>query len=250
MKCFDSIEFTAIQGALNYFHFGPYFMKMIMTLYANFRTSVLHNGFQSDYIYPTHDIHQGCAVSSYLYILNAEILSTNIKSNVNIKGIPIGNITEMVVQYVDDMTVATLFDTNSVNAIVNELEDFRNNTGLKANYEKTTIFCIGKAKFTNKKLNLNQRFKWADMDINILGITLDDQELLKSYSKVLNKTETITKIWAQRPLTRKGKIVVLNSLIGSLLVYKMQVLPTIDKNIQIRINRIIEQFIWNSRKPK
>ena len=59
-----------------------------------------------------------------------------------------------------------------------------------------------------------------------------------------------TKLWKQRGLSLKGKVIILNALVGSLLVYRMQVLHTIDKNMVIRLNKIIEDFVWNGRKPK
>ena len=59
-----------------------------------------------------------------------------------------------------------------------------------------------------------------------------------------------TKLWKQRGLPFKGKVIILNALVGSLLVYRMQVLHTVDKNMVIRLNKIIEDFVWNGRKPK
>ena len=42
----------------------------------------------------------------------------------------------------------------------------------------------------------------------------------------------------------------LNALIGSLFIYKAQVLSGIPKNLETKLNRILENFIWNGRKPK
>ena len=66
-KCFDSIEFTAIKGALKFFDFGPNFIKYVQLSYNQFTTYVLQNGFLSDKISPTRGIHQGCSISGYLY---------------------------------------------------------------------------------------------------------------------------------------------------------------------------------------
>ena len=51
-------------------------------------------------------------------------------------------------------------------------------------------------------------------------------------------------------MTLCDKIPILNSLVGSLLVYHMQLLPSITENDAIKVERLLEDFIWNSRKPK
>ena len=57
-------------------------------------------------------------------------------------------------------------------------------------------------------------------------------------------------MWKQRGLSLKGKVIIINTLIGSLFTYYMQVLPKISNAIQVKLKRIIEDFIWNGRKPK
>ena len=88
-KCFDTIEFQAIEGALNYYGFGHKFIDMIMLLYTDFQTAVVHNGHISDWFTRTRAIHQGCAISGYIFLLNAEILANKIQNNANIQKIPI-----------------------------------------------------------------------------------------------------------------------------------------------------------------
>ena len=46
------------------------------------------------------------------------------------------------------------------------------------------------------------------------------------------------------------KIEIINSLIASLLVYKMQSLPKLSSKSVKRINDQIVKFIWSGRKPK
>ena len=52
-KCFDKIEFTAIEGALQYFGFGQNFIQMVKLLYCQFETAVVHNGEITDFMNPT-----------------------------------------------------------------------------------------------------------------------------------------------------------------------------------------------------
>ena len=110
------------------------------------------------------------------------------------------------------------------------------------------IYRVGACKGTDVKIPTSQNFKLADCDINVLGICIDN--LQDSYNQVLKKITAVTNVWKQHKLTLVGKVTMLNSLVGSLLMYHMQILPLIDKNIVIQINKIIENFIWHGRKPK
>ena len=168
-KCSDTIEFQAIKGSLDFFNFGPYFTKMILTLYNQFESCVSHNGNVSEYFTPTRAIHQGCAVSGYIFVLIAEILSMSLKNNHKIKGIPIPigetHQEELVSQYINDMHLTTLFEEETLEQIVHELENFYHNTGLRVNYQKSTVHHIGALKGTGKKIKTKTKFKWADVDI-------------------------------------------------------------------------------------
>ena len=49
-KCFDTIEFDSIRGALKYFNFGEGIINMIFLLYDEFETCVLYNGHKSEFL--------------------------------------------------------------------------------------------------------------------------------------------------------------------------------------------------------
>ena len=249
-KCFDTIEFVAIRGAMQYFGIGPKFIEMVMLLYKNFETAICHNGYLSEWYKPERGCHQGCSISGYLFLLNTEVLAHQIIQNREIKGVMVGPNEEKVSQFVDDMNLTIMNDHQSLQSSINALEDFKNNTGLGANFQKTTIFRVGISKNIPKPVT-NKSFNWSDANINVLGITLDDTEQQHSSLKALmGKMKVITRMWSQRGLSLIGKIVIANTLIGSMLVYRMQVLPTISKNDAYQINQILQDFIWSGRKPK
>ena len=252
-KCFDTISFNAIKGALHFFNFGERFIDYVMLLYTNFQTKVLQNGYLSKEIFPKKGIHQGCSVSSYLFLLVAETLAIQLINNDSIKGIPIPNIDneeELLSQFADDTAICLLFHESLLREVVKTLHTFYENTGLKANFEKTTIYRLGKMKHTSNKINIGVDFKWADENITLLGIILDTDKVLNNFNGIIEKIESIVKTWKVCNLTLKGKVTMLNSLIGSLFIYKLQVLPAINSRMVQKINEIIQDFIWNGKKPK
>ena len=246
-KCFDTIEFEAIRGSLRYYNFGEKFINMIMLLYSGFQTAITYNGFVSPYMYPSRGCHQGCSISGYLFLLNAEILSSMIKND------PVGDETlDVVLQFVDDMSVLMMPSESSLNRLIEIMDNFQQNTGLKTNYEKTTIHKLGNLRSQNFRVRTVKQFNWSSSNIYSLGTFMEQNEesLNKSFSETLEKVQTVLKVWKTRSLTLFGKISMLNSLVGSLFTYKMQFLPCISNNNAIKLNCTIENFIWNGRKPK
>lgn len=93
---------------------------------------------------------------------------------------------------------------------------------------------------------------WTNDVINVLGIDIAEKELVteRNINPVVEKMQRTLKTWESRDLTLIGKITVINTLVMSLLVYRLSVIPTLAQNIVQSVNKIWSQFIWNKRKPK
>ena len=66
-------------------------------------------------------------MSTYIFILCAEILAIKIRNNEKIKGIKINNIDFKLVQFADDTTIILDGSENSLTETLNELENFAKN---------------------------------------------------------------------------------------------------------------------------
>ena len=77
-----------------------------------------------------------------------------------------------------------------------------------------------------------------------------DVILEKNYKMCINKMETVLKQWSKRNMSLCGKVTLINSLLGSLFVYKMSVIPSMHKSQFEKIDEMLETFIWNGRRPK
>ena len=254
-KCFDSIEHHALIQSLKYFGVGDYFISWVELLYKDFEFCVTNNGRFSNYYKQKRGVHQGSALSGPFFLYVAEILSNNIKNNQKIKGIPFGDSgeRETISQYADDTNIWSLYEEESINEIIRELDDFFENTGLKVNFEKSVIFRVGAAR-NKKRLKLNKRFKWGESTIDTLGLIIELDNIQNcencNYETIIEKAQNIIANWSLRSVSLTGKIQVVNSLINSLFVYKMQVLPLLSNQTQQKIVKMISEFIWNARKPK
>ena len=90
-KAFDTVEWGFIQNTLDLFNFGSNIKQWVKTFYNNTESSVLHNGFTTNYFKLSRGVRQDCPLSPYLFILGAEILAARVRLERNIEGITIFN---------------------------------------------------------------------------------------------------------------------------------------------------------------
>ena len=71
-----------------------------------------------------------------------------------------------------------------------------------------------------------------------------------NYDPLVLKVNATLKRWSGRDLSLLGKVHIVNTLIASLFVYKMFVLPNMPRQYIRNIEQSIEKFLWNGHKPK
>ena len=155
-------------------------------------------------------------------------------------------------QYADDMGVFTQANAQSIGLLFERLDSFERQTGLSINYDKTTVYRFGSIKHSNAKFYSDRQLNWTNEPIKVLGIWIDhnEDECAKiNYEKLINKSRAILAQWSKRSLSLIGKIEIVNSLIESLFVYKMYVLPTIPLGIVKQMENMVNTFLWKGR-PK
>ena len=216
---------------------------------------VINNGRWFRFFKQTHEVHQESALLGPLFLYMAEIFAINMRNNSEIKGIKLSEgVTGVVTQCTDGTNVWSLCGSNSVNAAIDELEEFHQSSGLKVNYKKSCIYRVGTIHKDNCKLKLNKPLSWKNGVVGALSLLINVQDLqdLKemNFSAVLEKISNTKATWSFCKLTVFAKIEVVNSLVGSLFVYKMQTLPSTSDELSSTITTMITKFIWNGRKPK
>ena len=252
-KCFDKIEICAITGAMEYFGFSEFLINWTKILYNNVTAMTQNNGQFSKPFHIEKGVRQGGCASTMYFLICAETLALELRNHPEIGGIMVNEIENLLGQFADDMDIYTLFQTNKLQSILDVLANFHENTGFVVNYDKTQVYRIGSLKHTNARLITQQQLVWTNEPICVLGVNITDtvEELIRiNYEPLLLTVKGTLDVWRQRNLSLFGKIQIVNTLIASLFVYKMLVLPSIPEYIVKKLDDMIQVYLWNGHKPK
>ena len=142
-KAFDSVTWTFIEKALDFFDFGPDIKQWVKAFYANASTCVLVNGHYSIWFNIGRGVRQGDPLSPYLYLICVEVLSIMIRENEKIKGMNINNKDALLSHFADDTALCLDGSEESFYESTETLKKYALISGLKVNDEKTQVVCIG-----------------------------------------------------------------------------------------------------------
>ena len=119
MKAFNRVSHPFLFKTLQKFGFGPNFTQWIRPIYTSVSSSVKTNGWLSAFIQLERGLRQGCPLSMPLYVLTAETMAINIRSNPIIHGIkqPGSQAETKLSQFADDTTLL-LTDEQSITIFV------------------------------------------------------------------------------------------------------------------------------------
>ena len=70
------------------------------------------------------------------------------------------------------------------------------------------------------------------------------------YQQILNRINSVLQVWQKRQLSLLGKILIVNTLAGSMMVYLLQVLPSPNAETLKHFNKLIQDFLWKGKRPK
>ena len=132
------------------------------------------------------------------------------------------------------------------------LSAFCETSGLKVNYDKTTIYRVGSYKNTDPK-QYTKNVRVTTSGLNILGVWIENDKvkmMKENYDPLMDSVKAIYETWYNRNISLLGKVTVVNTLVLSLFVYKMSALPIIPKYVITQFTKLTEKFIWNGKRPK
>ena len=112
---------------------------------------------------------------------------------------------------------------------------------------------MGSLRNSNAQLYSMKPLNWTDDPINILGILISDDKdtlLELNYDSIITKVRNVLNSWANRSISLYGKVCVVNTLVSSLFVYKMMVLPTMPRKYLNMFEEEVNKYLWGGKRAK
>ena len=239
-KAFDSVEWPFLVKCLKTFGFGDSFIKWVTILYTDIKSCVGNNGYYSNYFQLSRSIRQGCPISALLFLLVAEIIAIQIRSDANMKGINIEDTVFKISLMADDTTLI-IKDIASISAAIEHFQLFQICSGLKLNLNKTEIIPIGRN--ANQTIILPENLKSIQIKkgpFKALGVwySINEEESINlNFSERIKNIQKLTNIWSGRLLSLKGKIMILKTLVLPQIQFLLGMIYVQEK-ILIEIDKI------------
>ncbi len=248
-KAFDRVEWKWLFKVLDKFKFGEVFKKWIYILYKDMKSTVLINGYTSNYFPISRGIRQGDSLSALLYILQAEPFAEYVRKCNDFEGITVTNEQNESVEikccmYVDD-TVLFVKDARMIGKCLEVVENYGKASGSKLNKEKT----VG--------IVMNDRLVTADVDTHGIKLTKGPEKFLgvvigknidtsSFWESLIEKMEMKLQIWKTRNLSFQGKVQLIKSIGMSTVLYACEMISVKEKYLDI-IEKKLYNFLWDGR---
>ena len=246
-KVFETIEWDFLFKTLKSYNFGKTFIDWIKLLYSNITACTINNGYLSHNFTLERGIRQGCPSSAILFILVAEILSINLRSNQKAKDITIDGLEYKITQLADDTAIFTK-DLYSVQAFIAGFKHFENVSGLKLNLDKSEIIPLGPlCRFViPTEINMLKVNKKAFKTLGIwFSCDLNECESL-NLQFCLENIKMLLRIWKHRKLSWIGQIMIVKTRIVPQITHLLSTIYIPDYFLQ-ELDGLLYGFLWNDK---
>ena len=258
-KAFDSVSHSFMEKVYKFFGFGERIQRWLKSIGTGQFTCIILKPGELSSLFNLEKGHaQGDSPSPLLYNLTAQVLLFKIELDPRIKlvrlptALPGPVIPQCPFLHESNRetvkcncfnTVMTLLEYESLLALKEILTDFRKLSGLKTNYDKTSLVRMGDLGGEIEQNILDLGFK-VEKEIKLLGfnITMDTNMAEKNYESVVTKINKTIRFWDRFYLSLPGKITVYKTLLIPQINYIATILtpPVETRNI---LSNMMEKFV-------
>ena len=235
-KAFDSINHEFIYETLNFFNFGPYFVKIVKTMLNSRKCNLMIDGYPTKQFKILRGVPQGDTASPYIFIIVLEILLLRIKHDPNLKFLKFnvpgfdpmdgGNLKIDPRQYFADDMTAIMEETEENLIKMKEIfEAFKKLSGLEINEGKTKVIRIGTNLENVTPMTDEVKFKYVT-SFTLLGVEIDNKlcNLSENFEIRKKKIRQKIAIWRKLNLSTIGNLIISKTFLISQLGYLLYML--------------------------
>ena len=258
-KAYDKVAHPYLWKILERLGFPNEMVRTIRLLYTNARTSVIINGVISEPFTVSRGVRQGDPMSCILFNLGIEPLASNIRRS-SIKGIDIPKLDEpaKVTLFADDTTVI-LAENDSLDELMEIMNQWCRVSGAKFNVEKTEIIPLGTDQYRQnlretRKLNKNGSTIPETVHVasdkeatRILGAWVgNDTDPKEPWRPIVDAIQKNLTRWLTHYPTLEGKRLIVQMIAGGKTQFltRAQGMPN---EVADQLQKMINEFSWEKK---
>ncbi|XP_026430513.1 uncharacterized protein LOC113327548 [Papaver somniferum] len=249
-KAYDSLDWGFIRLSLKALGFPPKFIDHIMVCITTVNYSVNVNESLHGKIIPKRGLRQGDPLSLYIFILCAEILSTNLarlEEEGKMKRLKISNnnLPILHLMYADDLLITCAADTETCNNLNSILHSYTTSAGQLINTQKSVLIHHPHLN-TNSLERLKNSFNipTTPNPPKYLGICFKEgRNSSQIFAQLLQRMERKAKGWISKCVNQAGRRMLINTSLIPTANHVMQtrLLPV---HVHQKMDKIARNFFW------
>ena len=248
-KAFDSIHWGFIWDWLAALKFPTTFIKWIKVCISQVSYDLHLNGSSQGKFQGGRGLKQGDPLSPLLFVITMEFFSRMIKL-LGTQGYQFHpgckrmGLTHLL--FADDLLIFSKADPDTIQSIMQALEEFKNATGLQVNMSKSQIVLGGCSRNLQEKCMKITGFKDSCFPIRYLGVPITACRLTKAEcTELIEKIEARVRVWSTRSFSFAGRSRLINSVIFGMYSYWAAIF-LLPAEVINKITQLSRNFLWSS----
>lgn len=248
-KAFDSVDWNYLLNMMKFMNFPEKWLMWMKTCITSASANVLVNGSPSGEFKFKRGIRQGDPLSPFLYLIAAEGLSLLTRRAISeglIQAAVVGRQRLEVshIQYADDTLFVVEGSTGNAEAIKWILKNFELISGLKVNFEKSSVFGINLDSQKMDEVAGILGCKVGSLPLPYLGLKVGGRiNGIEGWSEVVERFKGRLRGWNAQSLSMGGRVTIINSILTALPLFCMSFLP-LPKKVANQLSSLQRNFLW------
>eukprot|EP00253_Pinus_taeda_P019066 PITA_19066 len=254
-NAFDRVRHDFLFAVMSKMGFSKNFTNWVKACIASPWIAPLVNGRSTEFFTASRGLRQGCPLSPLLYAIQASVLSFQLDFCQQIQILPglrmVQNVKEINhAQFADDTLLLGGASINSASSFKKELDIYKEASGSKINYSKSTIYgwnCSAKSLADIARLlEMKTCQDWESF--KYLGIPIfRSTPRVSHWTPLLDKLKLRIHAWGASWLNTAGKIILIKSVLSSMPLFQHSILLA-PKTFLSKMDGLLRRFLWEGGK--
>ncbi|KAG7543172.1 hypothetical protein ISN45_Aa07g030980 [Arabidopsis thaliana x Arabidopsis arenosa] len=247
-KAYDNLSWEFLMNVLDAIDFPRQFVGWLKECVTTTSFSIAFNGELIGFFQGKKGLRQGDPISSLLFVLAMDVLSKKLDRGVINQsfGLHPKCHAPMVthLSFADDILIFFDGREDSIQGILNILEDFKAASGLGINRDKTALFLDGGDVQVNQEISSRFGLQQGSFPVRYLGVPLTSKKLrAQDYQPLLDRIMSRFNAWTVKHLSYAGRLQLIKSVIFSIITFWASIFLLPNKCLE-DIERMCNAFLW------